>query len=89
MALGASPWQVQTMVLGQGMKFVLYGVTLGLGAAFAFTRLMEKLLFEVKANDPLIYAGLAGFISIVAVCACWLPARRATKVDPMIALRSE
>ena len=89
MALGASPSRVQTMVLRQGMKLVGYGVILGLGSALAMTQLMEKLLFEVHANDPLIYASLAGLISLIAACACFLPARRATKVDPMIALRAE
>jgi predicted permease len=88
MALGASPGDVQTMVLGQGMRLALLGVTLGLGAALAVTRLMQQALFEVQPHDPMIYGGVALIIFAVAALACWLPARRATKVDPLVALRA-
>jgi predicted permease len=89
MALGASPAMVQQMILGEGLRLTLFGVGLGLLAAFGSTRLMAKLLFGVQADDPLIYTGISLLICAVAACACWLPARRATRVDPMIALRSE
>jgi predicted permease len=88
-ALGASPTQVLTLVLGQGMKLVVLGIVSGLIAAFAFSQAMEKLLFGVHATDPLIYTALAAAIVAIAGCACLLPARRATKVDPIVALRSE
>lgn len=88
-ALGASSTQVQAMVLRQGMTMVLVGIVLGLGVAAGVSRLMESLLFEIGGTDPRIYAALATFIAAVAAVACWLPARRATRVDPIIALRSE
>ncbi|WP_415907134.1 ABC transporter permease [Oleiharenicola sp. Vm1] len=88
MALGASPENVMTMVLGQGLRLALLGVVVGLGVAFAVTRLMQQALFGVQPHDPLIYAGLSLTILAVAALACWLPARRATKVDPLIALRA-
>jgi putative ABC transport system permease protein len=89
MALGASPATVQKMVLGEGLRLTLAGIGLGLLAAFALTRLMQKLLFEVQAHDPLIYAGISLLLCAVAAGACWIPARRATRVDPLVALRTE
>ena len=89
MALGASPATVLKMILSQGLRLTLLGVGLGLLAALGLTRLMQQLLFGVQAHDPLIYAGISLLLCAVATCACWLPARRATKVDPIIALRSE
>ena len=89
MALGATPATVQRMVLSQGLRLTFIGIGIGLVAALALTRLMSQLLFGVQAHDPLIYGGIALLLSAVAACACWLPARRATKVDPMIALRAE
>jgi predicted permease len=89
MALGASPATVQRMVLGEGLRLTGLGIGLGLLAAFALTRFMSQMLFGVQAHDPLIYAGISLLIAAVAACACWLPARRATRVDPLIALRSE
>jgi putative ABC transport system permease protein len=88
-ALGAQRRDVLKLVVAQGMKLALIGTGIGLGAALALTRLMQSLLFEVSATDPLTFAGLAALLSIVTLLACYIPARRAMEVDPMIALRCE
>jgi macrolide transport system ATP-binding/permease protein len=88
-ALGAQAADVMKLVLRQGMKLVLLGVVLGTGASLAVTRLVKSLLFGLSTIDPLAYAGVASLLAIVALLACWLPARRATKVDPLVALRHE
>ena len=89
MALGASPGSVMRMVLGHGRRLTLLGIGIGIGAALAVSRLMQQALFEVDAADPLVYLALSAILLLVAECASWLPARRATRIDPLIALRTE
>jgi putative ABC transport system permease protein len=89
LALGAQGRDVLKLVIGQGMKPVIAGVAFGLAGALALTRVMATLLFNVSATDPAIFVGAGATLAIVAIVACYLPARRATKVDPVIALRSE
>jgi predicted permease len=89
MALGAQSGNVLRMIMGESLLLVLTGSAIGLAGAYALTRVMATLLFNVSATDPAIFAGAAAILATVAMLACYLPARRATKVDPVIALRSE
>jgi predicted permease len=89
LALGAQAEDVLQIVLRQGAKLALVGVLVGIGAAFALTRLMTNLLFGVTAHDPLTFVAVAALLVLVALFACYIPARRATLVDPIVALRHE
>ncbi len=89
MALGAQSGDVLRLLIKQGMTLVIFGVTLGSLGSFALTRVMTSLLFGVSASDPLTYAGAALLLSAIALLACYLPARKATKLDPLVALRHE
>jgi putative ABC transport system permease protein len=89
MTLGAQPGDVLRMVLGQGGKMAAIGIAIGIVAAFGLTRLMSNLLFSVDPSDPATFAAVAILLVFVAVFACYIPARRATRVDPMVALRHE
>jgi putative ABC transport system permease protein len=88
-ALGAQRRDILRLVVGQGLALALIGVVVGLAGAFGLTRLMDSLLFGVTAADPLTFGIVASLFGVVALAACYIPARRAAKVDPMIALRCE
>jgi putative ABC transport system permease protein len=89
MAIGASPSAVMKLVLGEGLRLVVIGLALGVAGAFALTRSLSSLLYGVGAGDPLTFAGVAAVLALVALAACAVPARRAMRVDPMLALRQE
>jgi putative ABC transport system permease protein len=88
-ALGAQPRDVIRLVLGEGARLAVLGAILGLAAAAALTRFMDSLLFGVAARDPLTFLAVAAILVCVAAAACCIPARRAMRVDPMVALRYE
>jgi predicted permease len=89
MALGASRTTVLRMVLGQGLRFTVTGLVVGVAAAFGLTRLLQAQLFNVKPTDPATIVSVAAFIAFVALAACLIPANRAARVDPMVVLRDE
>ncbi|MGH9851439.1 MAG: ABC transporter permease [Blastocatellia bacterium] len=89
LALGAEPRDVLRLVLGQGLVLTLTGIVVGAAGALGVTRLLRTLLFGVSVNDPLTFASVALLLLFVALLACWIPARRATQVDPLVALRCE
>jgi putative ABC transport system permease protein len=88
-ALGAQKHDVLGLVLYGGLRLTLQGVAIGLAGAFALTRFLLSQLYSVEATDPVTFLGLAVSLTGVALLACWLPARRASQVDPMMALRGE
>jgi ABC-type antimicrobial peptide transport system permease subunit len=88
-ALGANQEQVIALIIGQGMKTAFIGVAIGLFAAWGLTRLMTHMLIGISASDPSVYLGVGTLVSVVAVLACYMPARRAAKLDPLVALRYE
>ena len=87
MALGATRGSVLGMVLGQGMRLTIVGLVSGLLASFGLTRLLQAQLFNVKPTDPATLTIVTAFIAIIAFIACYVPAQRATRVDPMVTLR--
>ena len=89
LSLGADAGTVRRMVVRQGMQLALVGVVVGLAASWGLARLMTSFLFEVSARDPLVFAGVPIVLTIVAFFAVWLPALRASRIDPMVALRYE
>jgi putative ABC transport system permease protein len=89
MAVGAQYRDVLRLVIGQGMRLALIGITLGVGGALALPRLLKTLLFEVSPADPVTFVAIVLLPMFVALLACWFPAWRATRVDPMVALKYE
>jgi ABC-type antimicrobial peptide transport system permease subunit len=89
MALGAQPRDVLRLVLGQGARLTILGVIIGVVAALVLTRFMASILFGVSASDPLMFAGATILLTFIALAACYIPARRAMHIDPMVALKYE
>ena len=89
MALCAQPASILRLIVGQGLKLVLLGAGVGLGVSFWLARFLQKFLFGISSSDPVTFGGVAALLGVVALLACWIPARRASRVDPMVALRYE
>ena len=89
MALGATVRDIVALVLGRGARIVAVGIAIGLAGAVAFARLLQTMQYNTTPSDPLTLGSVATLLALVAFLACWIPARRATKVDPITALRSE
>jgi putative ABC transport system permease protein len=89
MALGAEPRSVLRLVMGQGFRMTALGLAIGLAGAFILTRLLASMLFEVTPYDAASFAGVSLLLAAVALLACWIPARRAARVDPLVSLRDE
>jgi ABC-type antimicrobial peptide transport system permease subunit len=89
MALGAQKGEILKMILGHGLRLTLIGLAIGAAGALALTRLMTNLLYGVRPSDPLTFIAVSLLLTMVALLACYIPARRAMKVDPMVALRYE
>ena len=89
MALGATARDVFKLIVGRGMKLTVIGVLIGIAGAAALTRLMHSLLFNTSTTDPITFILISVLLSVAAFLACYIPARRATRVDPMVALRYE
>ncbi|HXP72136.1 MAG TPA: FtsX-like permease family protein, partial [Candidatus Dormibacteraeota bacterium] len=89
MALGAQPRDIWRLIVGSGARLALAGIAIGLTGALALTRLLSSLLFEVRASDPATFAAVVAGLGAVALLACYIPARRATQVDPISALRHD
>jgi len=89
MALGAQRADVRRMVVGEGMKLAGLGIAIGVAGALGLARVLTALLYGVKAYDPVTFASVAAVLGVTALVACWIPASRATRVDPLVALRYE
>jgi putative ABC transport system permease protein len=89
MALGAERRHVLGLVVGHGMVLALVGIALGVAGSYGATRVMASMLFGVTATDPMVFATMTGALAAVALAACYIPARRAARIDPAVALRSE
>ncbi len=89
MALGASKGEVLRLVLGKGMKLVLVGLAIGIAGALAVSRVLSNLLYGVSTTDSVTFVAVSFFLLVIALLACYIPARRAASVDPLIALRYE
>jgi putative ABC transport system permease protein len=89
LALGAEQAKIRNMVMAQGMKLAVTGIAIGIAASFGLTRLLTSFLFGVKPWDPLVFTLVPAILGAVALFAVWLPARRATRIDPITALRTE